>query len=234
MGAIMKEKRTFQNRSLPTVFLLILVPCGIMAMIDAVLSPDYFVKSAIKLVLFLILPIILLRKHKEISLKGLLKIERKKLILPIALGIGVYLFIIGAYFIIGPYFDFSNVTVALTENYGVKKENFVPVALYISFVNSMLEEFFFRGLAFLTLKKLTTRRFAYLFSAAAFSLYHIAIMSSWFNPFLFVLLIASLFLAGILFNWLNEKTNTIYTSWLVHMCANFATNTIGFMLFGIL
>jgi len=222
------------KRSFTPVVLLITAVCVIMALIDALLSPDYFVKSAIKLLLFLIVPIIIVRSNKEISLKGLLKIERKKIVLPILWGVGVYLFIMGAYFIIGPYFDFSNVTVALADNYGVKKENFVQVALYISFVNSLLEEFFFRGFAFLTLKKLVSRRFAYLFSAAAFSLYHIAIMSSWFNPFLFLLLIACLFVAGIFFDWLNEKSNTIYTSWLVHMCANFATNTVGFILFGII
>jgi membrane protease YdiL (CAAX protease family) len=230
----MNEKRNSYSRSFTIVFLLIISACAIMAFIDAVLSPEYFVKSAIKLGLFLILPIVVLRNRKDILLKGLFQIDRKKMALPVLLGVGVYLLIMGAYFVIGPYFDFSNVTVALADNYGVKKENFVPVALYISFANSLLEEFFFRGLAFLTLKKLTSRRFAYVFSAAAFSLYHIAIMSSWFNPFLFVLLIASLFIAGILFNWLNEKTNTIYTSWLVHMCANFATNTIGFILFGII
>ena len=223
-----------KRESFIPVILLITAVCVIMALIDALLSPDYFVKSAIKLLLFLIVPIIVVRRNKEISLKGLLKIKRKKLILPILLGVGVYLFIMGAYFIIGPYFNFSNVTVALADNYGVKKENFVPVALYISFANSLLEEFFFRGFAFLTLKKLVSRRFAYLFSAAAFSLYHIAIMSSWFNPFLFLLLIASLFVAGLFFDWLNEKSNTIYTSWLVHMCANFATNTVGFILFGII
>ena len=223
-----------KRESFIPVILLITAVCVIMALIDALLSPDYFVKSAIKLLLFLIVPIIVVRRNKEISLKGLLKIKRKKLILPILLGVGVYLFIMGAYFIIGPYFNFSNVTVALADNYGVKKEHFVPVALYISFANSLLEEFFFRGFEFLTLKKLVSRRFAYLFSAAAFSLYHIAIMSSWFNPFLFLLLIASLFVAGLFFDWLNEKSNTIYTSWLVHMCANFATNTVGFILFGII
>ncbi|MDF2942393.1 MAG: Abortive infection protein [Herbinix sp.] len=230
----MSDNNDLQKRSSKRVLLLIITSCAIMALIDAALSPEYFIKSAIKLVLFLILPIIILRKQKDITLKDLLKMKRKMMLLPILLGIGVYLLILGAYYIIGPYFDFTNVTVALADNYGVKKENFVPVALYISFANSLLEEFFFRGLAFLTLKKLTTRRFAYLFSSVAFSLYHIAIMSSWFNPFLVLLLIVSLFIAGLLFNWLNEKSNTIYTSWLVHMCANFATNTIGFILFGII
>jgi len=225
----MKEKRNFYS-----ILSIIIFACIIMSLIDALLSPDYFIKSLIKLILFLLLPMALTYINKDISLKGLMTIEKKKIVLPVLMGVGVYVFILGAYYIIGPYFDFSNVTVALADNYGVKKDNFVIVALYISLANSLLEEFFFRGFAFITLKKFTTRRFAYIFSAGVFSLYHVAIMSDWFNPLLFILLITSLFIAGLLFNWLNEKTKTIYTSWLVHMCANFAINTIGFILFGIL
>lgn len=216
------------------IVLLIIIICTIMAFIDGVLSPDYFVKSAIKLILFFLTPILFTRGIKDVSYKGLFRVERKMLIMPILLGVGVYVFILGAYAILGPYFDFSNVTVALADNYGVSKDNFVTVALYISFVNSLLEEFFFRGFAFLILMKYTTTRFAYLFSAGVFSLYHVAIMSSWFSPLLFLLLILSLFLAGLMFDWLNKRQGTIYTSWLVHMCANFAINTIGFLLFGII
>jgi uncharacterized protein len=223
-----------KNRNVLIVVLLIVISCGIMAFVDAVISPDYLVKSLIKLALFLLVPIIITWRMKEFSLKELFHIEKKQLLLSLLLGVVVYLLIMAAYYIIGPYFDFSNVTVALTENYGVKKENFVIVALYISFANSLLEEFFFRGLAFITLKKLSSRGFAYLFSAGSFSVYHIAIMSDWFQPLLFILLILSLFVAGLFFDWLNEKRGTIYISWLVHMCANVAINTVGFMLFGII
>jgi membrane protease YdiL (CAAX protease family) len=131
-------------------------------------------------------------------------------------------------------FDFSQVAEAITGSSGVDQKEFVWVALYISFVNSLVEEIFFRGFGFLLLSRFTTRRTAYVFSAAAFSLYHVAIMSSWFSFYLFLLLLISLFVAGLLFNRINEKSGTIYPSWLVHMCANFAINTIGFILFGIL
>ncbi|MEG1428134.1 MAG: CPBP family glutamic-type intramembrane protease [Oscillospiraceae bacterium] len=73
-----------------------------------------------------------------------------------------------------------------------------------------------------------------MFSSIAFASYHIAMMTSWFEPTLFILLISCLFIAGILFNWLNEHYNNIHCSWLVHMCANFAINTVGFILFGII
>jgi hypothetical protein len=38
----------------------------------------------------------------------------------------------------------------------------------------------------------------------------------------------------VIFNILNEKSENIYASWLSHMFANFAINTIGFILFGII
>ena len=43
-----------------------------------------------------------------------------------------------------------------------------------------------------------------------------------------------LIVGGCIFNYLNEKNDNIYPSWFVHMFANFAINTVGFILFGIL
>ena len=43
----------------------------------------------------------------------------------------------------------------------VKKANFVFVSIYISLANSFLEEFFFRGFSFFTLKKFSNMNFAY-------------------------------------------------------------------------
>lgn len=208
--------------------------CLTMAFVDAVLTPTYLMKSIAKLFIFLALPIGYAFFDRKISLQSLFKFNKKNFLFSLFLGLIVYTFILGAYFILSPYFDFSNITETLENTIGVNKDNFIFVALYISLINSLLEELFFRGFAFLTLKKAASRKFSYLFSAAAFSLYHIAIMTSWFSPLLFVLLIGSLFLAGLLFNWLNEKNDNIYSSWLVHMFANFAINTIGFILFGIL
>jgi len=126
------------------------------------------------------------------------------------------------------------VTTNLENNLGVTKDNFLFVALYITSINSLLEEFFFRGFSFLSLKEVSSRKIAYIFSALAFAIYHVAIMNNWFTPPLFILLIVSLFIAGLLFNYLNERFNNIYVSWIVHMSANLAINTVGFILFGII
>ena len=108
------------------------------------------------------------------------------------------------------------------------------MSLYISFVNSLLEEFLFRGFVFLTLKRITGKKFAYLFSATVFALYHVAMMIGWFGIGVFFIVMVGLFAGGLIFNFLNEKSSTVYPSWLVHMFANFAINTIGFILFGVI
>lgn len=218
-----------------TIILIVLIGCLIMGFIDAVIRPDYLVKSFIKIMIFSIMPIIYSRYDKELNLSSLFKVKSKReIIIALLAGLAVFLFILGAYLIIGRLFDFSNVTSSLSENIGVDKENFILVAIYISFVNSLLEEFFFRGFAFLKLKEVSTRKFAYIFSALAFALYHVAMMIGWFDISLFILTIGGLFIGGLIFNYFNEKYKNIYVSWLIHMFANFAINYIGFMLFNII
>ena len=158
---------------------------------------------------------------------------KKKGFLPaILLGVCIYVLIVGAYFSASPFFDFSKIAGSLQGDMGVTGENFLFVSLYISFVNSFLEEFFFRGFVFTNLKGSVGRKIAYLFSASVFGVYHVAMMVGWFSPVLFLLVLLGLFAGGVIFNFLNEKTDTVYCSWLTHMFANFAINTVGFILLG--
>ena len=223
-----------KKRSAILVIVLTVLSCLVMALVDGVLRPGYAAKSAIKIAVFMLIPLMATRADQEILYLPLLRPKKKGLLPAIALGIGIYAVILGGYFLISPFFNFSQIAGALTENAGVTKENFLYVSLYISFINSFLEEFFFRGFVFTNLKQLTGRKLAYIFSAAAFSLYHVAMMIGWFSPALFLLVMMGLVIGGMIFNWLNEKLDTIYCSWLTHMFANFAINTVGFILFGII
>ncbi len=223
-----KEKRWV------TVCVFGIFACLIMALVDGILMPPYFIKSLIKTILFLVLPCIYVFFGNDIFLKDILGFSKNGLGISLILGFSVYIIILGGYFLLKDIFDFSNVAGTLTQNIGVNKENFVFVSLYISFINSLLEEFFFRGFTFTELKKSKGKRFSYIFSSLIFALYHIAMMTGWFSIGIFVLLLAGLFLGGIIFSYLNEKTKTLFSSYLVHMFANFAINTIGFILFGII
>lgn len=220
-----------------TIYIMsfVIAGCLIMAWVYAVLSASYIVKSSVKFILFLILPFSYSMIDREVSFRRLFTFDKKGMCFSLILGICVYLFILAAYFYLGPFFDLSNITNALQKNIGINSENFIFVTLYICIINSLLEEFFFRGFAFLCLIKTAGRKTAYLFSAGVFALYHVTIMKGWFGSvLLFILIIASLFIGGLLFNRLNEKNGNIYSSWFVHMCANLAINTVGFILFGIL
>lgn len=222
-------------KSLINLILLSIICIGFMAFVDGIINPGYIFKSGIKISLFWTIPLICTFFDKNIKLNTLFKIHSKKqLISSILLGLGVYAIILGAYFVLRNFIDLGNIKDIIEKNLNVNKNNFVFVALYISFINSLLEEFFFRGLIFLNLKKISSSGFAYIYSAFAFSVYHIAIMTNWFSPYLFILAMAGLFVGGLIFNYLNDKSENIYNSWLVHMFANFAINTVGCIMFGII
>ena len=215
------------------VFLVLLV-CGLMAWIELVLRPVYPVKSALKLLLFggtIGLYMLLARDRTPLSV---FRRPSRRALLPAAgLAAAVFGVILCGYALLSPWLDLSAITGALGTKEGITAATFPLVALYISLVNSLLEEVFFRGFAFLSLKATCPDPFPWLFSSLLFALYHVAIMGSWFHPVLFFLLTAALAAAGGLFNWLDRR-GTIWPAWLVHMAANLAINTIGLRLFDIL
>lgn len=213
------------------IILVVMLGCLVMAWTDGVWQPGYAMKSAVKIFFFLGLPLIFLRKEMTSRLFGFRKETLPKLM---ALGLGIFGFILASYFILGPYFDFSSVVSGLEEQLGVNASNFIFVAIYISFVNSLLEEYFFRGIAFIELKTLTSRKFAYGFSATMFALYHVAMLIGLFDWYLIVLMLVALVVGGFIFNFINEKDESVLASWTVHLFANLAINTVGFILFGIL
>ncbi len=223
-----------ENKKTYILCTLIIIFCIIMAVVDGVFKADYFIKSAIKLVLFMLFPFVYSVFDKTLSFKKIFKWDAKALKNIPILCVALYSLILCSYFLLKDVFDFSGITKSLTSDIGVNGNNFIFVSLYISFVNSLLEEFFFRGFAFLNLLKIKGRAFAYIFSSLVFSIYHVAMMAGWFSFTVFAIVLIGLFFGGIIFNFLNEKSGSIYPSWFTHMSANFAINTIGFILFEII
>jgi len=209
----------------------VLAGCAVMSYVDGVMQPGYVAKSFVKLALFIGLPLLCAGADGEIGLRRLLRADRRGVLNALLLGAAVYAVVICAYFALRGAFDFSGLTGTLTGQTGVTRGNFLFVALYISFVNSLLEEFFFRGFAFLTLRRFASRRFAYAFSSLTFAAYHIAMMRGWFSAWVTLLALLGLTAGGLIFDRVDEAEDNIFRSWLVHMFANFATNTVGFILF---
>lgn len=225
----------FKSKKALYIVVAVICACILMALIDGIWQPGYFIKSVCKVMLFLgvMLVFSLIYKDELNGVKEIFVTSKKGVLASLLLGGGVFAVIIGAYFILRNLYDFSSIA-GLIEDIGVNGDNFVYVAIYISFMNSLLEEVFFRGFAFLILEKHSSRAFAYIFSSLTFAAYHVAIMNGWFNIPLFLLAMLGLFAGGMIFDLINEKFNCIYLSWTVHMFANFGINTIGFIILGII
>lgn len=225
----MKKRSTY---IIISVIILALSVC----FIDAIIKPNYIIKSIIKIIFYLLIPTIyfIINKDELKDFKSLFIPTKKDILKTTILSVSIYLFFVLGYFLVRNFIDFSNITTNLTNNMGIDKNNFIFVTLYISFINSFLEEFFYRGYAFITLKKHINKKTAYIFSSSIFTIYHIGMLTDFFKFPDIILMIIGLFIGGCIFNYLNEKTNNIYPSWIVHMFTNFGINTIGFILFGII
>ena len=224
-----------KDKGILSIIMTTLVGCLAMTVTDAYIHPPYAVKSAVKAVLFLILPLIAIPREGGSTQKKLFHLpDRRGLLVSVFLGGTVYALIFGAFLFIRRFYDFSGIPALLEANVGVNKENFLLVSLYIAVCNSFLEEYFFRRFAFLELRERWGRLPAYLFSSFSFAAYHIAMMRGWFSPAVFILAVTGLAIGGAVFDFLDEKSGGIMNSWMVHMFANLAINTAGCILMGIL
>lgn len=204
--------------------------------VDAVVKPDYFTKIPVKIVCFLIVPTLFFVFFKEEAgeFKKLFKGKKEGIKNSFLLGLAIYGVVFGGFLLTRGIIDYSNVSTSLSEGMGITAENLIYVSLYMSIMNSLLEEYFFRGFGFIALKKHTSRKFAYVFSSAMFAAYHVGMILDMFHPLVLLIILAGLFVGGCIFSYVNEINENIYPSWIVHMFADFAINTVGFVLYGML
>ena len=131
MKDIFKAKATGNLPAALPYMIALAVCCLAMSAIELIFTPTYFVKAAIKLALFVITPMSLLFVRKETAMLRFFKPNKKTLLPMLGFGVLMYGFIIGAYFLLGKYFDLSGITSSLDE-IGVTSQNFIFVALYIA------------------------------------------------------------------------------------------------------
>lgn len=230
------DEKKIGSRKKYYIILTVVIFSLAVTFIDAVVQPPYFSKIPIKILFFLALPLtyFLIYREEWSEFRRLFRFQKKGLLVSFLLGSAIYGVILGGYFVTRGFIDFSGVTSNLTTEMGITAENFLYVAVYISIMNSFLEEFFFRGFGFITLKKFVSIRFAYFFSPVLFAVYHVGMLLGMFHPAVLAILMLGLIIGGLIFNALNDKLGNIYPSWFVHMAANFAINTVGFILFEVM
>ena len=216
------------KKSIFMITLIVLV-CIVMAIIETIIEPTYFVKSVLKIVFFLFLPLVFMKLQKERVFADGFSLNKKRIIKLLGLGLIIYVIIMAAFFITKRIFNYSSLVNSLSADQKVSQNSFILIALYISFCNSLLEEFLFRFVAFIKLSEYTTKNVAYIFSSCMFALYHIAMIGGSFPVPLLLLALVGLAVGGGIFNYVDDKSRNIYNSWIIHMFADFAIMTIWYI-----
>jgi membrane protease YdiL (CAAX protease family) len=207
---------------------LSVVSCFIYALMLGSRYNYYFYTSLVKLVLFLLVPLLYYSLSKQGRFKDLFRLKGNKKYMKASAFLGglTFAFIILAFLLLNEFFDKQIILDGLAKE-GITKITYPYVFANIVFVNAFLEELFFRGFVFLTVFNLGFKRFSYIFSSVLFSLYHIVMMNSWFSPQIFLLCLAGLIGAGLIFNELDKRCENILGGFFVHLGANLAINLIG-------
>lgn len=217
------------------IIVLALLSCIFLYYLEQILQSTYIWKTTAKIVLFLLVPvlyttfIIKIRLHTFLNIRHL---DVKRLKLGFFFGICSACIILLSYYFLNSFIDTKLIVADLQNRLEITPQTYLFVALYITFGNSLLEEFYFRGFIFLQLYRANYRLLAYFFSATLFAVYHVAIFATWFNGWLTALALLGLFVVGNIFNWLNTKSNNFLNSWILHILADISIVLIGyFMLF---
>lgn len=226
------QMKLIKNKTAFAIMGWMLLACLIMQYVELIIMPIYWVKAFIKVMLFLLVPASFITLARGIKFKQMISpVRLKDLGLALGLGLGCVLCLLLGYWVMRPYLDQQRIVKLLGKGPGVSMINFAPIAVYIALVNSFVEEFFFRGIGYLLLKRYLRGITSSIFSSLCFALYHIGIINGWFNLLLFILAVGGLMLVGMFFNQLNTDKSSIFPSWIVHMLSNIAINLIGMIMF---
>lgn len=211
------------------IIIITVVCCAVSAVAELLIEPPYLVKSAMKIAVFLGIPLIYAKITHIRLFDNFRNVEKKDVAKLLALGAAVYAVIFGVYLATRNVFDYAALVRSQAEDQKVGGGSFIPVALYISFGNSFLEEFLFRLVAFIKLSEFLNRKAAYIISSVMFAAYHVAIIGATFPPALLAAALAALAVGGFIFDLVDAKRGNIYNSWIVHMFADFAIMTVWYL-----
>lgn len=207
-----------------------IITCCLLAFIEHGIEINYLIKTGFKIMLFFLTVLIYIKLFQDFRFRDVLSIEKittKEWKRIISLGMSSALVLLVAYLIFLPYIELDSIINDLTERLGISTTTYIIVGIYITFGNSFLEEYFFRGFIFFNLP----RKIAYLFSPILFAAYHIPMIMLWFSPMIIVICFIGLWLIGVVFQLVNERNRTIWASWIIHICADIMIILIGLTLF---
>ncbi len=221
------------QKSLGRIIAYIVVPivaCIILFILEQILTVDYYTKTIAKIILFISIPIFVNKlmkssnKHIRTSNNSVRDFK-----IGVCIGLGIIIVILLAYVVFKKHIDSTAILRELSNKSNITKQNYPFIGLYIIFGNSFLEEYFFRNFMFINFYRAGWKNVAYASSSLLFSIYHVSIFKTWFPSGIILLSLLGLLIAGLFLDYVNTKSNSIFNSWIIHICADIAVIGIGYM-----
>jgi uncharacterized protein len=222
-----------KQNTLIKLILLILAGCFLMALVDA--SPwSYPIKAVLKMTLFICIPFFWSQRHPHWPKTDWRLPPRSFGLRLLTLALVEIGLLVGVMMVLLPLVDTSLLEGILRENFEGQPLIFLGVTFYIVVINAGLEEWYFRGFAYLRLRQALPKRWALVFSACLFSAYHLALMAGLFPLPWYLSFVIGLAGVGALFGWIDDRFNSLWPSFVIHASANLAMNLIAMHLLGFL
>ena len=182
---------------------------------------------------FLIPPIIYCRMHGIRVVRDILKPRnwRRSLWLAAGLGLAAIAIFWSAYALFSDrLLDKVMIRESIGRQFIVNSRTVLFVAPFTIFLNSLLEEFFYRGFAFGLLVR-HKRCLGYALPAAVFTTQHVLFFWHWLAWIPFCLATVGLLVLALVLEWLYERADSIVAPWAVHICGDVAMMGIAVTLF---
>jgi membrane protease YdiL (CAAX protease family) len=108
-----------------------------------------------------------------------------------------------------------------------------PFGLFLSLVNSLIEEYYWRWFTFGHLREVVNTLGAHVLAGVAFASHHVVVASQFFPGFWGLALGGCVGVAGVLWSVMYQKQKTLVGAWLSHLIADLGVMGIGYgLLFG--
>ncbi len=212
---------------MPTLIALLFLPLAIIVAQLALGATGGLANGIYKLA-FIIPPVIYCRVHGIRIGRDIFRWQnwRNDLGLAVLLGLVAAAVFLGLYAVLGPLvIDKQAIAAKIHQQFSVSAGTVLLIAPFTILINSLVEEFFYRGFAF---GLIASRRpmLGTLLPAAVFTVQHLMFAYHWVGPGMIALGVMALFVFSLVAQALYVKADSIVAPWIVHVFGDLAMMAI--------
>jgi uncharacterized protein len=202
---------------------LILLPLSIIAAQIACGATGAVANSCYKVAL-IVPPIIYCLAHRIGIASEIFKWQnwRNQFALSLGLGAAAAAIFVGVFAVLGDQLlDKASIVGKIESQFSVNATTVLLVAPFTIAVNSLIEEFFYRGFAFGQLVR-QNRRLGIVLPAAAFTAQHLLFIYHWVRPLPLALAVVGLTTFALVLQAMYARADSLVAPWIIHICGDLA------------